>query len=313
MTEAEIALIVQETRYGTDCPVSGDFDAAVRDAILAGYRAGHRDGCVYAGQLRERAERMRQHILTKVVGRLCEPSGRVTGEWGCGLCGGVGRGPADGTRDLESIVHAEDCMGAALAKNPTEFSTHPASGNAGAKSMPAETVRYDPAPERKGVIAARERLEPEGGKGPGTSPDAQADAQNDVTGRRDGHSERSGVFHCPEGWKLVPVEPTKDMLSAGSRAADGYGTPWTRTANAYKAMLDAALNPPLPTVTGIVTTFGVRWGTPCAACGKPVHPPMTRHEKAALVHGNLVYHGDCAPSSEYSFSLNSPYNSKKPT
>jgi|GEM_PF-5352005 len=43
MTESEIALIVQETRYGTDCPVSGDFNAAVRDAILAGYRAGLRE------------------------------------------------------------------------------------------------------------------------------------------------------------------------------------------------------------------------------------------------------------------------------
>lgn len=43
MTEAEIALIVQEARYGTDCPVSGNFDAAVRDAVLAGYRAAMRD------------------------------------------------------------------------------------------------------------------------------------------------------------------------------------------------------------------------------------------------------------------------------
>lgn len=43
LTEAEIDLIVQEARYGTDCPVSGDFKAAVRDAILAGYRAGWKD------------------------------------------------------------------------------------------------------------------------------------------------------------------------------------------------------------------------------------------------------------------------------
>lgn len=43
LTEAEIDLIVQETRYGIDCPVSGDFRAAVRDAILAGYRAGWKD------------------------------------------------------------------------------------------------------------------------------------------------------------------------------------------------------------------------------------------------------------------------------
>lgn len=43
LTDPEIALIVQETRYGAQCPVSGDFDAAVRDAILAGYRAGWKD------------------------------------------------------------------------------------------------------------------------------------------------------------------------------------------------------------------------------------------------------------------------------
>jgi hypothetical protein len=43
MTDAEIALIVQEARYGTDCPVSGNFEASVRDAILAGYRAGQRE------------------------------------------------------------------------------------------------------------------------------------------------------------------------------------------------------------------------------------------------------------------------------
>lgn len=65
--------------------------------------------------LRERAERMRQHILTKVVGRLCEPgTGRSAG-WGCGLCGGEGKGPADGTRDLEAITHEPDCMCAPLS------------------------------------------------------------------------------------------------------------------------------------------------------------------------------------------------------
>jgi hypothetical protein len=108
---------------------------------------------------------------------------------------------------------------AALAKNPTEFSTHPASGNAGEKSMPAETVRYDPAPEREGVIAARERLEPEGGQegaGPVAHP-TMPGAQNDVTGRRDGQSFL-GVFQAPNGWKLVPVEPTEAMLDAGRYA-----------------------------------------------------------------------------------------------
>lgn len=65
-----------------------------------------------------RAERMRQHILRKVVGRLCEPSGRVTGEWGCGMCGGVGKGPASGEYDPSTIKHEPDCMLVPLPEAP---------------------------------------------------------------------------------------------------------------------------------------------------------------------------------------------------
>lgn len=86
----------------------------------------------------------------------------------------------------------------------TKFSTHPVSGNAGAKSMPAEMVRYDPAPECKGEIAARERLEPEGSGGAAGNADRHTEsAQNGVTGRRDGHSNSVlavGILfapHCP--------------------------------------------------------------------------------------------------------------------
>jgi hypothetical protein len=43
-----------------------------------------------------------------------------------------------------------------------------------------------------------------------------------------------------EGLVSVPKEPTRAMLQAGSAAADGFGTPLTRTANAYRAMLAAA-------------------------------------------------------------------------
>lgn len=74
--------------------------------------------------LLERAERMRQHILTKVVGRLCEPgTGRVAG-WGCGLCGGSGKGQLDGTRDLECIAHEPDCMCLPLGA-PPKMEIHP--------------------------------------------------------------------------------------------------------------------------------------------------------------------------------------------
>jgi hypothetical protein len=86
----------------------GTIIAALGDAKDQGRAVGEE-------RLRERAERMRQHILTKVVGRLCEPvTGRSAG-WGCGLCGGQGKGPADGTRDLEAITHEPDCMCVPLA------------------------------------------------------------------------------------------------------------------------------------------------------------------------------------------------------
>jgi hypothetical protein len=42
------------------------------------------------------------------------------------------------------------------------------------------------------------------------------------------------------GWVSVPAEPTDAMLAAGTEAASGYGTPYTRVANGYKAMIAAA-------------------------------------------------------------------------
>ena len=40
---------------------------------------------------------------------------------------------------------------------------------------------------------------------------------------------------APEGWMLVPVEPTMDMVSAATHSAVGFGT-----RAAYQAMLAAA-------------------------------------------------------------------------
>ena len=56
----------------------------------------------------------------------------------------------------------------------------------------------------------------------------------------------------PDGWKLVPVEPTYDIEQAGCQAymdADGPGTLWMHTSSmghAYKAMIDAAPCTPQP-------------------------------------------------------------------
>ncbi|KOA70482.1 hypothetical protein [Pantoea sp. CFSAN033090] len=40
----------------------------------------------------------------------------------------------------------------------------------------------------------------------------------------------------PEGWKLVPVEPTEEMIAAGDQFMDGL----SRLGDAYDAMLAAA-------------------------------------------------------------------------
>jgi len=40
----------------------------------------------------------------------------------------------------------------------------------------------------------------------------------------------------PEGWKLVPVEPTEEMIAAGDQFMDGL----SRLGDAYYAMLAAA-------------------------------------------------------------------------
>ena len=67
MTEAEIALIVQEARYGTDCPVSGDFNAAVRDAIQAGYRAGLEGAAVIVDELAKTCDRDTSTGITELM------------------------------------------------------------------------------------------------------------------------------------------------------------------------------------------------------------------------------------------------------
>lgn len=44
--------------------------------------------------------------------------------------------------------------------------------------------------------------------------------------------------NTPEGWKLVPVEPTPEMIGKGIIAYDG------KCESAYRAMLAAAPSPP---------------------------------------------------------------------
>lgn len=59
------------------------------------------------------------------------------------------------------------------------------------------------------------------------------------------------AIEIPEGWKLVPIEPTPSMCDAGEGFHIRCGCPscdhasWEKVASGYRAMLDAA--PPLPT------------------------------------------------------------------
>ena len=62
-------------------------------------------------------------------------------------------------------------------------------------------------------------------------------------------NERLKAQAVPEGWKLVPIEPTPEMSKAGFRVAkmDVTGA-WVTDANeAYHAMLNAAPQPAAPT------------------------------------------------------------------
>jgi len=45
----------------------------------------------------------------------------------------------------------------------------------------------------------------------------------------------------PEGWKLVPIEPTHEMTERGAQEADWYAH---NAQYCYKAMIDAAPQPP---------------------------------------------------------------------
>ena len=51
-----------------------------------------------------------------------------------------------------------------------------------------------------------------------------------------GNSEQLNSPVIPDGWKLVPIDPTKDMLRAGQSVV-GF---WLNTVHCYSKMLAAA-------------------------------------------------------------------------
>lgn len=51
------------------------------------------------------------------------------------------------------------------------------------------------------------------------------------------------LAQVPDGWKLVPVEPTTEMIVAGELSGSGCDDVWTPSEHCYRAMLSAAPTP----------------------------------------------------------------------
>lgn len=52
-------------------------------------------------------------------------------------------------------------------------------------------------------------------------------------------------MEMPEGWKLVPIEITDEMIDAGEKALAASGDPILAIINVYLALIAAAPEPPL--------------------------------------------------------------------
>jgi hypothetical protein len=65
----------------------------------------------------------------------------------------------------------------------------------------------------------------------------------------------AGVGAVPEGWRLVPVEPTLEMIEVGAKAIWGGALSFRGDASvSWRAMVDAAPTPPAPPETGEAET-----------------------------------------------------------
>ncbi len=85
--------------------------------------------------------------------------------------------------------------------------------------------------------------------------------------------------HIPKGWKLVPIEATEQMINAmDARYVEGGGNLNTRGivyalwGETYKAALDAALNPPLPSDANALQATGVNASPSGAVNGEGTAP-----------------------------------------
>ncbi|MEG5538703.1 hypothetical protein UXO08_20915 [Enterobacter kobei] len=71
-----------------------------------------------------------------------------------------------------------------------------------------------------------------------------------------GNSEQLNSPVIPDGWKLVPIDPTKDMLRAGQSVV-GF---WLNTVHCYSKMLSAAPAAPQQEVTQALAKGMERYG-----------------------------------------------------
>ena len=126
------------------------------------------------------------------------------------------------------------------AKNHVSFD----SGNAYADPLREVTPLYTAPPAPVSVPAAMEMDDDfdsafEHGKAVGWNAYRAAMLQSF------GNSEQLNSPVIPDGWKLVPIDPTKDMLRAGQSVV-GF---WLNTVHCYSKMLSAAPAAPQQEVT----------------------------------------------------------------
>lgn len=89
----------------------------------------------------------------------------------------------------------------------------------------------------------------------------------------------ASALHAPEGWKLVPEEPTVEMLMAGE---DAYDSSSFRESRMYKAMLAAAPAHPV-----------VQPAPECQQCHQP--KTLNPHPKAGDPSLEFGYVWECIP------------------
>lgn len=178
----------------------------------------------------------------------CQGNGEIVTDWD------RYRHPHDGDKGDEAVAECPDCNGIGTVDR-----TAPAGVSAIERP---ERIWLD----RNGMWTSSQWLAEDHGDGYGTFPEYVRADLVDATAPAEGVA-------VPAGWKLVPVEPTQEMLRSAQFAFSVHNA--EQAAKVYAAMLTAA--PPTADAGEphqFVTTIGEPWK--CSICGKEpqVHPPQ---------------------------------------